>query len=174
MKACATSLSSKVINTHSAQMSELCTSAVMKVANPEKNSLDLKDIKIVAKVGGTLDDTELVDGLCLDNNAMGTTRRMEKAKVALIQFQLSPPKTDMENQVFYAPFYLKLNLILGCHQRLQSNGPSSQGGATVHSQPRQGHQKVWCQCSSRAKEHSSRCHFRFSHSLLEQAQNYGH
>ena len=24
---------------------------------------------------------------------------MEKAKVALIQFQLSPPKTDMENQV---------------------------------------------------------------------------
>lgn len=99
MKACATSLSSKVINTHSAQMSELCSSAVMKVANPEKNSLDLKDIKIVAKVGGTLDDTELVDGLCLDNNAMGTTRRMEKAKVALIQFQLSPPKTDMENQV---------------------------------------------------------------------------
>ena len=24
---------------------------------------------------------------------------MEKAKIALLQFQLSPPKTDMENQV---------------------------------------------------------------------------
>ena len=29
----------------------------------------------------------------------GNTKRMEKAKVALIQFCLSPPKTDMENQV---------------------------------------------------------------------------
>lgn len=99
MKTCATSLSSKVISTHSLQMSGICCDAVLSVADPEKNSLDLKDIKIVAKVGGTLDDTELVDGLCIDSAAMGTTRRMEKAKVALIQFQLSPPKTDMENQI---------------------------------------------------------------------------
>ena len=28
---------------------------------------------------------------------------MEKAKVALIQFCLSPPKTDMENQEKHAP-----------------------------------------------------------------------
>ncbi|VDP51723.1 unnamed protein product [Soboliphyme baturini] len=29
----------------------------------------------------------------------GAPKRVEKAKIALIQFQLSPPKTDMENQV---------------------------------------------------------------------------
>ena len=105
-------------------MSTICCDAVLQVADPEKHTLDLRDIQIVAKVGGTLDNTELVDGLCLDQAAMGTTRRMEKAKgkslkfhidlhavgiwnlvwlnlfiVALIQFQLSPPKTDMENQV---------------------------------------------------------------------------
>jgi len=64
----------------------------------------------VPKVGGTLDDTELVDGLCLDQSAMGTTRRMERAKIALIQFQLSPPKTDMENQVYYPIKSLEINL----------------------------------------------------------------
>jgi len=99
IRACATSLSSKVISTHSQLMSTICCDAVLQVADPEKHTLDLRDIQIVAKVGGTLDNTELVDGLCLDQAAMGTTRRMEKAKVALIQFQLSPPKTDMENQV---------------------------------------------------------------------------
>merc|ERR1712130_54519 len=99
IKTAATSLSSKVISTHSQLMSQICCDAVLKVADPASNSLDLKDIQVVAKAGGTLDDTELVDGLCLDQAAMGTTRRMERAKVALIQFQLSPPKTDMENQV---------------------------------------------------------------------------
>lgn len=99
IKTAATSLSSKVISTHSQLMSQICCDAVLKVADPASSSLDLKDIQVVAKVGGTLDDTELVDGLCLDQAAMGTTRRMERAKVALIQFQLSPPKTDMENQV---------------------------------------------------------------------------
>jgi T-complex protein 1 subunit delta len=99
IKTAATSLSSKVISTHSQLMSTICCDAVLKVANPDSNTLDLKDIQVVPKVGGTLDDTELVDGLCLDQSAMGTTRRMERAKVALIQFQLSPPKTDMENQV---------------------------------------------------------------------------
>jgi len=99
IKAAQTSLSSKVINTHSVQMSTICADAVLKVADPDKHHLDLKDIQVISKVGGTLDDTELVDGLCLDQSALGTTKRMEKAKVALIQFQLSPPKTDMENQV---------------------------------------------------------------------------
>ena len=70
----------KVISTHSQLMSTICCEAVLQVADPEKFTLDLRDIQIVAKVGGTLDNTELVDGLCLDQAAMGTTRRMEKAK----------------------------------------------------------------------------------------------
>merc|ERR1712123_185232 len=81
IKAAQTSLSSKVINTHSVQMSTICADAVLKVADPEQNHLDLKDIQVISKVGGTLDDTELVDGLCLDQSSMGTTKRMEKQVV---------------------------------------------------------------------------------------------
>ena len=54
-------------------MATICADAVQKVADAEKNHLDLKDIQIVSKVGGTLDDTELVDGLCIDQGALGKT-----------------------------------------------------------------------------------------------------
>lgn len=50
------------------------------------------------KVGGTIEDTELVEGLVLNQNvisASGGPTRMEKAKIGLIQFQLSAPKPDV-------------------------------------------------------------------------------
>lgn len=55
------------------------------------------------KVGGTIDDTELIDGgLVLEQNVVsgsGGPTRMEKAKIAVCQFQLSSPKPDMDNQI---------------------------------------------------------------------------
>ncbi|CAO1619288.1 unnamed protein product [Parajaminaea phylloscopi] len=66
-------------------------------------SVDLRDIRIVKKVGGTIDDTELVEGgLVLEQNVVnggGGPTRMEKAKIAVCQFQLSSPKPDMDNQI---------------------------------------------------------------------------
>merc|ERR1712019_199757 len=71
------------------------------------NNVDLRDIKIVTKLGGTIEDTELVDGLVLDRRishfAEGVSR-VEKAKIALIQFCISPPKTDMENNVVVSDY----------------------------------------------------------------------
>ena len=57
---------------------------------------------MVKKVGGTIDDTELVDGLALTQNisaGAGGPTRMEKAKIALVQFQLSSPKPDVSPPV---------------------------------------------------------------------------
>ena len=64
--------------------------------------MDLRDIRVVKKVGGTIDDTELVDGLVLEQNVVsssGGPTRMEKAKIGVCQFQLSSPKPDMDNQI---------------------------------------------------------------------------
>lgn len=47
---------------------------------------------------GTVEDTELVEGLVLDQKAShlaGGLSRVEKAKIGLIQFCISPPKTDV-------------------------------------------------------------------------------
>ena len=49
---------------------------------------------------GTVEDTELVEGLVLDlkaSHAAGGVTRVEKAKIGLIQFCISPPKTDVSN-----------------------------------------------------------------------------
>lgn len=47
---------------------------------------------------GTIDDCELVEGLVLNQRveSSGVTR-VEKAKIGLIQFCLSPPKTDVSH-----------------------------------------------------------------------------
>ena len=47
---------------------------------------------------GTVEDTELVDGLVLDqkaSHAASGLSRVDKAKIGLIQFCISPPKTDV-------------------------------------------------------------------------------
>ena len=36
-------------------------------------SLDLKDVKVVTKLGGTVDDSELVDGMVFDHKARSGT-----------------------------------------------------------------------------------------------------
>ncbi|KAH6572517.1 hypothetical protein BASA62_003345 [Batrachochytrium salamandrivorans] len=77
--------------------------SVLRVIDPATaTNVDLKDIRLVTKVGGTIDDTQLIDGLVLTQNVIksaGGPTRIEKAKIGLIQFQLSPPKPDMDNQV---------------------------------------------------------------------------
>lgn len=65
---------------------------------PDSSNIDLRDIRIVKKVGGTIEDTELVNGVVLNQTVVsseGGPTRIEKAKIGLIQFQLSPPKPDV-------------------------------------------------------------------------------
>jgi T-complex protein 1 subunit delta len=80
-------------------LAPIAVDAVLQVIDPlTASNVDLKDIRVVKKVGGTIDDTELVNGLVLTQNVVksaGGPTRMEKAKVGLIQFQLSPPKPDV-------------------------------------------------------------------------------
>src|SRR5439155_21893367 len=104
--AASTSLNSKIVSQYSNLLAPIAVDAVMRVIVPATaENVDLNDIRIVKKVGGTIDDTELVEGLVLNQgvikNAGGPTR-MEKAKIGLIQFQLSPPKPDVPSPPFPA------------------------------------------------------------------------
>ncbi len=77
-------------------------------------SLDLRDIKVVTKLGGTVDDSEMVDGMVFDHKAAksaGGPTRIENAKIGLVQFQISPPKTDLENNVIISD-YAQMDRIL--------------------------------------------------------------
>mmetsp|Transcript_26538 Transcript_26538/g.85852 ORF Transcript_26538/g.85852 Transcript_26538/m.85852 type:complete len:597 (+) Transcript_26538:74-1864(+) len=106
--AVSTCLSSKVVSQNSETLSPIAVDAVLSIIDPATStSVDLKDIKIVKQVGGTVDDTELVDGLVFAQGAKkaaGGPTRIENAKIALIQFCLSAPKTDMENNVVVSDY----------------------------------------------------------------------
>lgn len=86
----------------------MAVDAVLKVIDPERpHLLDLNDIRIITKPGGTVDDSEMVDGIVFDQKAAkgaGGPARMEKAKIALIQFCVSPPKSDLENNVIVSDY----------------------------------------------------------------------
>ncbi|KAJ2152165.1 T-complex protein 1 subunit delta [Coemansia sp. RSA 637] len=103
LKSATTSLSSKVVAQYSSVLAPIVVDSVLQVVNTATDlNVDLNDIRITKKIGGTIDDTELVSGLVLNQTAItsaGGPTRVEKAKIGLIQFQLSPPKPDMDNQV---------------------------------------------------------------------------
>ena len=103
LQAASTSLSSKIVSQHSNLLGPMAVDAVLKTIDPKTaENVDLKNIRIIKKVGGTIEDSEMADGIVLNQpvikSANGPTR-MEKARIGLIQFQLSPPKPDMENQI---------------------------------------------------------------------------
>ncbi|XP_050405042.1 T-complex protein 1 subunit delta [Patella vulgata] len=107
LKSASTSLNSKVVSQNSNILSPIAVDAVLKVINPATaDNVDLKDIKIVKKLGGTVEDTELIDGLVFNQklSSSGGPSKIEKAKIGLIQFCVSAPKTDMENQVIVSDY----------------------------------------------------------------------
>ena len=102
-KIASTSLASKVVSQHSQELAPIAVRAVMSLVSESDSNVDLRNIKVSKKLGGTVDDTELIDGLVFVANhashAAGGPTKVENPKIALIQFCLSSPKTDMENNV---------------------------------------------------------------------------
>lgn len=101
LQAATTSLSSKIVSQHSSLLGPMAVDAVIKTIDIKTaDNVDLKNIRIVQKVGGTIEDSEMVEGLVLTQPVVkngGGPIRMEKAKIGLIQFQLSPPKPDVSH-----------------------------------------------------------------------------
>ncbi|KAI4796773.1 hypothetical protein KUCAC02_026770 [Chaenocephalus aceratus] len=101
-----TALCSKVVSQYSSLLAPMSVDAVMRVIDPATaTGVDLHDIKIIKKLGGTIDDCELVEGLVLTQRISNTgVSRVEKARIGLIQFCLSPPKCDMDNQIVVSDY----------------------------------------------------------------------
>lgn len=100
-----TSLSSKVVSHHSDLLAPIAVDTVMKILPDKKTATnaDLNNINVQCKIGGTVDDSEMIDGLVFtDKKAShyaGGPTKVENAKIALLQFPLSAPKTDLESNV---------------------------------------------------------------------------
>ena len=105
LQAATTSLSSKIVSQHSNLLAPMAVNAVTKTIDIKNaENVDLKNIRIVKKVGGTIEDSEMVEGLVLTQGVVksgGGPARMERARIGLIQFQLSPPKPDVSPPILF-------------------------------------------------------------------------
>lgn len=121
------------VSQYSTLLSPLAVDAALAVVDPaHPYLLDLRDIRVVKKLGGTVDDTELIRGLVLDKKAShvaGGPTRIGDAKIAVIQFQVSPPKTDIEHSVVVSDYAQmdrilreERNYILGMVKKIKASG----------------------------------------------------
>ncbi|KAF7086500.1 hypothetical protein CFC21_089786 [Triticum aestivum] len=133
VKSASTALNSKVVSQYSGLLAPLAVDAVVSVVDPaHPELLDLRHIRIIKKLGGTVDDTEFVHGLIFDkkaSHAAGGPSRIENAKIAVIQFQISPPKTDIEQSVIVS-YHAQMdrilreerNYVLGMVKKIKASG----------------------------------------------------
>ena len=103
IKIAKTSMQSKLISEDSAPLSKLVVDAILKIAekNGDKHSVDLDNLKVEKKAGGSIDDTSLVNGIILDKEIVhsGMPTKVEEAKIALVNAALEVEKTEMSAEI---------------------------------------------------------------------------
>jgi len=103
IKIAKTSMQSKLISEDSAPLSKLVVDSILKIAEKDgdKHSVDLDNLKVEKKAGGSIDDTSLINGIVLDKEIVhsGMPTKVEKAKIALVNAALEVEKTEMSAEI---------------------------------------------------------------------------
>src|SRR6476646_4510145 len=98
-----TSMQTKLISKESDEIAQIVVSAILQVSEKIEsgNKVDIDDIKVDKKAGGSLRDTKLIKGIVLDKEVVhgGMPKRVEKAKIALINSALEIEKTEFDAKI---------------------------------------------------------------------------
>ncbi len=98
-----TSMISKQVSASREALADIAVKAVRAVAKEVDGRLfvDDDDIQLVKKQGGSLADTELVDGIIVDKERVhpGMPTRVENAKIALVDAALEVKKTEFDAKI---------------------------------------------------------------------------
>jgi thermosome len=102
-KVAMTSMASKLVAEHREYLAELVVKAIMEVAEKRGDSykVDVDDVKVEKKPGESTGDTKLVQGIVLDKDVAhsGMPKRVEKAKIALLDCPLEIEKTEFDAKI---------------------------------------------------------------------------
>jgi thermosome len=103
IKIAKTSMASKLISKDSDQLSQLAVDALLSVAEQVGDSyrVDIDDVKVEKKPGAGIAQTQLIKGVALDKEVVhaGMPKRIENAKIALINSPLEIEKTEFDAKV---------------------------------------------------------------------------
>ena len=95
-----TSMQTKLVSLEATDLAKLAVDAVLSVIEEKNESfqVNLDNIKIEKKTGGSISDSELVSGIILDKEIVhsGMPRRIEDGQIALISEALEIKKTEFE------------------------------------------------------------------------------
>lgn len=96
-----TSMASKIVSNDSSVLAPIIVDGLLHVAEDKGDgnfSVDLENLKVEKKVGGSIRDTSLVMGIILDKEVSqsGMPRRVENARIALVNAPLEVEKTEFD------------------------------------------------------------------------------
>ncbi len=103
LKIATTSMQSKLISEDSDTLSKIVVDSILSIATKkgDEYSVDLENIKVEKKSGGSIQDTQIVKGIVLDKEIVhsGMPTKIEKAKIALLNSALEIEKTEMSSEI---------------------------------------------------------------------------
>jgi thermosome len=103
LKIAKTAMQTKLVSKEATELAELVVNAVLQVSDKHdsKYKVDIDDVKVEKKAGGSLRDTTLIQGIVLDKEVVhgGMPKRIEKAKIALLNCALEIEKTEFDAKI---------------------------------------------------------------------------
>jgi len=96
-----TTLGSKIVNRCHDQFADIAVESVLAVADFEKKDVNFELIKMLTKVGGKLDDTQLIKGVVIDKDFSHPQmpKQVENAKLAILTCPFEPPKPKTNHKL---------------------------------------------------------------------------
>jgi thermosome len=103
LKIAKTSMQTKLVRKDSSGLAELVVKAVLAVAEKEGENfiVDDDDVKVEKKAGGSINDSNIIQGIVLDKEVIhgGMPKRIVDAKIALINNALEISKTETDAKI---------------------------------------------------------------------------
>ena len=103
IKVARTSMESKLISEDSPSLSKLVVDAILRITEKhgEKYVVDLDNVKVEKKAGGSIQDSSLIKGIVLDKEVVhsGMPLKIQNAKIALLNCPLEIEKTEMSAEI---------------------------------------------------------------------------
>jgi thermosome len=102
-KAAITAMASKLVAEYKEYLADIAVKAMLAVAEKTGKTykVDVDDVKVEKKTGESLGDTSLINGIVLDKEVThsGMPKRIEKAKIALLDSSLEIEKTEFDAKI---------------------------------------------------------------------------
>ena len=103
LKIAKTSMQTKLVRKDSDQLAEMVVKSVLAIAerNGEKYTVDIDDIKVEKKSGGSIKDSSIIQGIVLDKEIVhsGMPTKVSEGKIALLNTALEINKTETDAKI---------------------------------------------------------------------------